>query len=184
MLNPSHLVNDGLTTSTCKNNHGTIWSYNQGVLISALVELSQAIITTTHSRDSSQPQHESGRPTPRELIDLCLKVARAAIQHLSTPHGILTDPCEPHSCGADGKQFKGVFMRGLMRLSEIRGDKEVEGFVLRNAESIWVNDRNERGLLGLVWSGPVMEVDASSMCSGLDGLVVAAAAAARLARGG
>ncbi|CCU80492.1 glycosyl hydrolase [Blumeria hordei DH14] len=40
MINADSTVNDGLT-STCRNNNGTIWSYNQAVVIGGLVELSK-----------------------------------------------------------------------------------------------------------------------------------------------
>jgi predicted alpha-1,6-mannanase (GH76 family) len=45
MINPQHLVNDGLTSTNpkaCTNNGQATWSYNQGVILGGLVELSKA----------------------------------------------------------------------------------------------------------------------------------------------
>ena len=42
MIDAEHLVNDGLDTASCTNNHQTAWSYNQGVILGALVDLSRA----------------------------------------------------------------------------------------------------------------------------------------------
>jgi predicted alpha-1,6-mannanase (GH76 family) len=81
MINPGNLINDGLgkgpggTTGTdCVNNHGTIWSYNQGVVLGGLAELSVAnhnpslplaaqkfaMATVTQLVDSSQIVRMSG----------------------------------------------------------------------------------------------------------------------------
>jgi len=38
MINAQNLINDGLDNN-CKNNKGTVWTYNQGVILSGLVDL-------------------------------------------------------------------------------------------------------------------------------------------------
>jgi hypothetical protein len=101
MINSKSLINDGLT-SACKNNNGTVWSYNQGVILGALVELNKASPNTTY-------------------ISTAKSIATAAIKDLSDSNGVLHDPCEPN-CGADGSQFKGIFMRNLQILQAASPD--------------------------------------------------------------
>lgn len=90
MINSQNLINDGLTINangTCTNNGGATWSYNQGVILGALVELSKA----------------TGNAS---LLTEASNIAEAAMTSLSV-NGILHDRCEDNECGADGSQFKG-----------------------------------------------------------------------------
>jgi predicted alpha-1,6-mannanase (GH76 family) len=41
MLNSGNLVDDGIDTATCRSNGDVTWTYNQGVLINALVQLNR-----------------------------------------------------------------------------------------------------------------------------------------------
>ena len=97
MINSQNLINDGLDLSTCKNNGQNTWSYNQGVILGGLTELNRA---------QKLPQ----------LLETAQTIADAAIAHLSDSNGVLHDTCEAN-CGADGVQFKGIFMRNLMALN-------------------------------------------------------------------
>ncbi|KAL3420965.1 glycosyl hydrolase [Phlyctema vagabunda] len=154
MINHRNLINDGLTED-CINNNGTVWSYNQGVILGALVETSIATRSQEH-------------------IHSARKIARAAIAALSDADGILHDSCEP-DCGADGSQFKGIFMRNLRKLAEVYPETGTLHFINHNARSIWFQDRRDRSELGLVWSGPhAGSVNASTQSSALDALVAAA----------
>jgi predicted alpha-1,6-mannanase (GH76 family) len=132
MINSENLVNDGLT-ATCTNNNGTEWSYNQGVLLGALVELSTASSNQTY-------------------LTTATSIAKAAIKFLSDSNGVLHDPCEP-DCGADGSQFKGIFMRNLQILQQAAPDQSFLNFITSNADSIWAANRNSANELSLVWSG-------------------------------
>ncbi|EPE26149.1 Six-hairpin glycosidase [Glarea lozoyensis ATCC 20868] len=159
LINAQNTINDGLTTA-CKNNNGTVWSYNQGVILGALVELSKA----------------TGNPS---LLDTAATIATAAIKALSDEDGILHDVCEPN-CGADGAQFKGVFMRNLRLLQNEAPDDEIEKFIGANAASIWKYNRASEAarsnLLSVVWSGPfIAPANASTQSSALDALVAAQA---------
>ena len=89
LINSRHTINDGLDKTTCKNNNGTVWSYNQGVILGGLVALSKA-----SNSDQS-------------YISTAKSIADAALAALTDENGILHDPCEPN-CGGDGTQFKGV----------------------------------------------------------------------------
>lgn len=154
MINAEHLINDGLT-SDCRNNNGTVWSYNQGVVLGGLVELSIAT-------------------KERRYLGAAKTIAEAAIEALSDSEGILHDLCEP-DCGPDGSQFKGVFARNLWKLHQSVYEELYVEFLVRNAASIWMRDRNGRNQLGLIWSGPSAgSTNASTQSSALDALVAAA----------
>lgn len=153
MINSNHTINNGLDMATCSNDNGTIWSYNQGVILGGLVELHRAL------------------PHP-EYLRMAEKIASAAIDQLSDQHGILHDPCEP-DCGNDGPQFKGIFMRNLQILHGVRPTRKLERFIRKNAQSIWQKDRGDSHRLGLVWSGPFTGATASTQSSACDALVAA-----------
>ncbi|KAF2441449.1 glycoside hydrolase family 76 protein [Karstenula rhodostoma CBS 690.94] len=153
MIGDNFAINDGLVQQTCNNNGGTIWTYNQGVILGGLVELSKA----TH--DNS-------------YVELAHNIANAAIATLA-PDGILKDPCEPN-CGADGAQFKGIFVRNLLILHKINPRDIYRDFFKRNARSIWDHDRNRRNELSISWTGPfVSPANASTQSSAMDSLVAA-----------
>jgi predicted alpha-1,6-mannanase (GH76 family) len=84
-------VNNGLDLTTCGNDNGTVWSYNQGVILGGLVELSRAL------------------PDDSSYLRSANDIATAALKVLTDLNGILHDPCEPN-CGADCPQFKGIFV--------------------------------------------------------------------------
>ncbi|KAI0186224.1 glycosyl hydrolase [Xylaria flabelliformis] len=155
LINGDNLINDGLDDS-CKNNGMATWTYNQGVILGALVELSKA------SGDKS-------------LLTEASNIATAAIVHL-TRDGILYEGCEP-DCGADGVQFKGVFMRNLITLQQAAPQDAFKNFLLKNADAIWANDRNSQNQLGPTWNGPFATASAGTQSSAMDALVAAIAVA-------
>ena len=171
MINPTSLVNDGLSnsaggiaTSGCINNGRTTWTYNQGVVLGGLAEL----LAADHRPD---------------LELAAQKIARAAITQLSDENGILHDPCEP-KCGADGVQFKGIFIRNLVLLDKVHPDKLYESFISKNADTLWVYARGPNFQLAERWSGPFDSANAASQTSALDALVgVATLQANRRVRG-
>lgn len=135
----------------CANNRGTVWSYNQGVILGGLAELSVA------NHDPS-------------LSQAAAKIASAAITLLVDSKGILHDPCEP-KCGADGVQFKGIFVRNLVLLDEKHPQKVYGSFVDSNADAIWNNARGPGFQLGETWTGPFAPTNAAAQSSALDALV-------------
>ena len=155
MINTANLINDGLDLDICANNGRTVWSYNQGVILGALVELTSATGNTSY-------------------VATAKTIASAAILGLTDANGILHEPCEPQ-CGADGAQFKGVFVRNLLVLQMAAPEESYATFIRDNADSIWENARNTNDELGLVWSGPFEGADAATQSSALDALVAAAA---------
>jgi len=154
MINADNLVNDGLD-SNCQNNGKTTWTYNQGVLIGALVDLYRG------TKDA-------------ELLKQAEAIADASIVKL-TRNGILREPCEDNNdCGNDGPQFKGIFVRNLADLYRVRPKPTYREFIQRNAESIWAN-RNEQNQFGLNWAGAVDKADATRQTSAIDALNAAIA---------
>ena len=153
MINSQNLVNDGLDLSTCKNNGQNTWSYNQGVILGGLAELSGA-------------QHSP------QLLQSAQNIADAALAHLTDTNGVLHDTCEPN-CGADGVQFKGIFVRNLMALNFAAPNQKYASFAVANAESIWNHSRDASNAFGQVWSGPIDAENAGSQGSALDAFVAA-----------
>jgi predicted alpha-1,6-mannanase (GH76 family) len=157
MINSDHLVNDGLVIDTatgkCRNNQKTIWTYNQGVLIGALAEWSR----TGGGGD---------------VLTNARQIADAAVTHFSDKAGIIHEPCEPN-CGADGIQFKGIFLRNLRDLNAIAPEPVYGRAFAINADSIWAKDRTPQNTFGTVWSGPPGELNAGTQSSALDALVAA-----------
>ncbi|KAK5693641.1 hypothetical protein LTR97_010210 [Elasticomyces elasticus] len=156
MINAQHTINDGLNITTCKNNGGTVWSYNQGVIFGGLTELSKA----TH--DNS-------------YITTAKKIADAAIANL-TVNGILHLLRQAVADLIPGSQFKGVFARNLQILQQASPEKRYATFLSDNANSIWANDRVGQSELSLIWSGPYIQpANASTQSSALDAIVGALA---------
>ncbi len=154
MINPEHQVNDGLD-SKCRNNQKTTWTYNQGVVLGGLAELYQQ----THDA---------------KLLDEANVIATATLKNptLIDKQGILHEPCEP-DCGADGTQFKGIFMRNLAALYRVAPDAGYRAFVRKNAESVCEGMQPPKYEIGTGWNTPYGKVNASTQSSGLDALVAA-----------
>ncbi|MEE4545868.1 glycoside hydrolase family 76 protein [Streptomyces sp. V4-01] len=151
MINSSHLVNDGLTSS-CKNNGQQTWSYNQGVVLAGLSELSQATGDTG-------------------LITTARQIADAATSKLSR-NGVLTESCESSGCGADAASFKGIFVRGLRQLATAARTTAYDTWLNAQAASVTAHDTNSGGF-GVSWAGPMREESSSSTASAEDALVAA-----------
>lgn len=135
LINPSDLVNDGLT-SACGNNGQTVWSYNQGLTVGAGVEVYRA------TGDAS------ALSTARRLAD-------AAITSPSlVTAGVLTESCDTPAtdCDDNAKQFKGVFMRYLQDLDTVT-DNAYHPFARAQADAVWNYDRDSLGRIGERWSG-------------------------------
>ncbi|WQF80367.1 Putative glycoside hydrolase, family 76, six-hairpin glycosidase superfamily [Colletotrichum destructivum] len=156
MINDEGTINDGLD-GDCQNNGANVWSYNQGVVLGALVELSRA------TGDKS-------------VLTDAANIAKAAIKRLADDNGILHDTCEPN-CGSDGNQFKGIFVRNLRYLHAVAPQNDFKTFLLKNADSNWSKNRDAKGKLGVVWSGPVQGVSGPTHSSALDSIVAAIAVA-------
>lgn len=158
-------IYDGLDLATCQNDNGTVWSYNQGVIIGALAE----------ANATGKYQWPSAIPVLYNYY--ASRTLHAAFKRLQDSDGIIHDACEPN-CGNDGPQFKGILMRNIQTSREFlqrshgHFDRSRTA-IAQNAASIWARDRNQDNKLGLVWSGPYMEATAATQSSALDALVAA-----------
>ncbi|KAI1183645.1 putative glycosyl hydrolase [Nemania serpens] len=139
MINSEGLINDGLTEdASCVNNGQPVWSYNQGVILAGLVQLSAATNDTSY-------------------LDVARGIAEAVVKDAAlSPGGILTesacataDECEPN-----GTAFKGIFMRGLAKLDAVLGDHPFRSYIMQNAQSAYDNSRNATDFYGFAWQGP------------------------------
>jgi predicted alpha-1,6-mannanase (GH76 family) len=136
MINSSDLVNDGLTSS-CTNNNGTTWTYNQGVILAGLIQLHQA----------------TGKSS---LLTTAQGIADAAILKLNlNGSGVLNEPGT--SCGPDIQSFKGPFVRGLKEMSNALNTQWYASFFENQVNSIIPNDTNSGHQMGFLWQGPVSD---------------------------
>ncbi|TDD76179.1 glycoside hydrolase family 76 protein [Actinomadura rubrisoli] len=144
MINGEHLVDDGLDTQGggCASNHGTTWTYNQGVVLGGLAELYRAT-------------------GDRSLLVSARRIADAVVKSPAlSPRGILTEPCEPAgTCNADQASFKGIFARNLAELDRVVPGHPYRGYLRAQAASLYTRARDGRDQYGLSWAGPFDRAD-------------------------
>ena len=135
MINPAGLVNDGLTGS-CANNGQTVWTYNQGLLIGAAVELWRANGNTT-------------------VLTTGRRLADAAMASPLVVSGVLTESCDTPTttCDDNQKQYKGIFVRYLAELARATGVAGYRSFLATQANTLWSADRDTLDRIGERWSG-------------------------------
>ncbi|KAJ3951890.1 hypothetical protein N0V92_011691 [Colletotrichum tropicale] len=159
MINSEGIINNGLS-DRCQNGMGTTWTYNQGVILEALVELDKA--------------------TPGGCcLDDANRIAQAVLKDRSlvSERGILREPCEVtgKSCDGDQRLFKGIFTDGLATLQKRSSHPIYRQFLERNAEALWENG-SRNGQISLRWTDAFneTELDVGTQYSGLAALVAAA----------
>lgn len=156
MVNSSNLVNDGLTLS-CQNNGQPVWTYNQGLLIGAGVELWRATGDAAILNRARQLA-DAGTTSP-VLVN----------------NGVLTERCDlpAPSCDDNQKQFKGIFMRYLAELNSVTGGAYMN-FARTQADTIWSASRDSLNRIGQRWSAGSSNVsDWRTQASGLSALLAA-----------
>ena len=91
MIDSAGVIVDGLGADCLGDPEATVWSYNQGVVLGGLIELSKA--------DSSNAS---------SYLASANTIADAAITNLTDSNGIIHDVCEVSGiCGSDGKSVPG-----------------------------------------------------------------------------
>jgi len=154
MISQDGLINDGLTPA-CDNNHRTTWTYNQGVVLGGLVDLAELTHNPAFLRQAQS-------------------IAHAALHHLTDAKSILHDRTEPH-CSEDTVQFKGIFVRNLLRLHRVAHDTGFAALFRANSDAIWNEARTKDNQFSCAWSGPAESRGAGALTSALDALVADAA---------
>ncbi len=150
MVNSTGLVNDGLDTATCRNNGREVWTYNQGVVVSALVELHRATGDAT-------------------LLDRARVIADAATADPTLNQGgIVREPCEDTGCEPTSESFKGAYVRGLGTLNATLPDHPYRTYLRRQADSAHANARTALDTYGVRWSGPLTPPTAATQQSATD----------------
>jgi predicted alpha-1,6-mannanase (GH76 family) len=130
------LVRDGLDESNCAPG-GTVFSYNQGVLMSGLTELS-ALTGDGSYRDRA-----------RQIADATTRPGSA----LTDSGGILHDPPEGwDDCFKDGAYFKAGLLRGLSELDAALSGNPYATYMDRQGDTAFSRSRNAFDQYSLSWS--------------------------------
>jgi predicted alpha-1,6-mannanase (GH76 family) len=149
MINSNNLVNDGLDAE-CRNNGGTTYTYNQGVVLGGLVNLYLIDGDSSHIRAATS-------------------IAQATIASL-TRSGILYEPAT--ALNQDGQTFKGIFVYYLGDLVPFAHKPQVRAafsnFLARNADSVWAHRQVGENKLNAYWDGKTPLYGAAAQASGLD----------------
>ena len=143
------MIEDGLRDNG-QPNRNQHWTYNQGVAIAVMVEFYKL-------------------KNDKEYLDMAEKVADSTIQRLSK-NGILRERNEPRT-GADGSQFKGIFMRHLYTLYEVSKKPEYCDFIEKNSESIWKHRNPETNGFSVSWGETAEMLNAGTQSSALESLI-------------
>jgi predicted alpha-1,6-mannanase (GH76 family) len=155
MIGNDGLVNDGLDAG-CRNNQQPRFTYNQGVLLGGLSDLTRI----------------TGDPSYRALA---MKTAMAAIHGLSASDGVLREPVA--ALGADGPMFKGIFAYHLGHLLDDLPDgperAELTAWAGLNADAVWQTSGSGTHAIDDHWSGGISASGAAAQTSGLDMLLTA-----------
>jgi len=179
MIQESGLIIDGLNKRTDPNPGGTTinrktWTYNQGVILGGLVDLSSTL---------SQSDDEEVMFNP---LNLACKIADAATSMLVFDDGILRErgcneqPDGTNSCNSNNAQFKGIFMRYLDKLNQALPNRPYQNFIQANAKAVWENKNKTDTQFGQVWNAPFANQNLGSLqyirsvalqSSGLDAII-------------
>jgi len=153
MIGADQRVVDGLSDlSACKPG-GPVFTYNQGVLVGALVDLADA------AGDAA-------------LVDQASAIADATMKTMADANGTLKEtPCGGDIC----TQFKGVFMRNLAHLYRVRPSAALAQYMRHQSDVLWEQNKNDQDQFGYEWHLPFDKATASRQSSALDALVAAVA---------
>ena len=120
LLSENNTFHDGFDLLDCST-EGTVFTYNQGVIIGGLVELSK--LTGNSS-----------------WLDSAASIAHGAVTTLVDSNGILTETGSYPTNDPTADMFKGVLARNLVYLHAARPDDSYVTLLTKSAISIWQND--------------------------------------------
>ncbi|MBC2665745.1 glycosyl hydrolase [Novosphingobium flavum] len=156
MIGADGLVNDGLDAD-CHNNGQPRYTYNQGVLIGALNDLTKI---------TGDPQY----------LAIAVKLALATKRTLTTPEEILREPVD--ELGLDGVVFKGVFAGHLGRLLDSMPTSpersELSAWAQLNAHAVWLGSARGSQAITSRWSEQASPSGPAAQASGIEILLAAA----------
>jgi len=176
MINEANLVNDSPNDQGVNNNTESVWSYNQGVILSGLCDLTELTGDESYTATAQKiadafiknPVHvasRSGRPAappPNQsgVIDGILHEYNDC-SHDGAPAGHGAAP------GIGTTVFKGIFVRNLARLHAKTLKASYGQFILANARSA-LSHIDENYQFGCNWAAPADEADFVRQTAGLD----------------
>lgn len=156
------VVVDGANATTCQVSSTAVYSYNQGVILSAAVELAAATGNTTY-------------------LGMAGNIANATTalnSQFTGSNGVITDCAS--GCDNTSAMFKGPLFRGLRQLQLADPHDNWVTWLTTNAQAAWNNDLNLTTVngetecnLGQYFNGPVSSVSAVTQGAGLDSLIAA-----------
>ena len=172
MINEAGLVNDSPNQHGVNDNTQSVWSYNQGVILSGLRELTELTgdqaylgwaekIADAFIKNPWRPRAAAGgqaHPSESGVIDGILH------EHNDCGPGGCAPPRPP---GVDTVMFKGIFVRHLARLQAKTGKPAYQQFITANARSALAH-MNEQHLFGANWAAPADATDFVRQTAGLD----------------
>lgn len=153
-------LRDGLNINNTCQPDGGVYTYNQGVMLGALVEMQKLTGNTTY-------------------LDIATDIAMGTLKTMVDENGILTEFASGPT--TDAAQFKGIFARNLVTLHKARPDNAYVVFLQKNADSIWAQARDENGQIGYPWQGPYTgdnAPNAATHSSAIDCFIAAAVVSA------
>jgi hypothetical protein len=178
MINAAGLVNDSPDSGGVNNDTASIWSYNQGVLLRGLSDLTELTGDQGYRARAEEiagaflrnPWHQAPRPGKGQA-------PQPPPTQSGVIHGILHehDDCQadgsarlPGSMpGVDSTLFKGIFVRNLAHLYQATGKPSYREFILANAQSA-LHHMNEHHQFGCNWAAPVDVADFVRQAAGVD----------------
>ena len=176
MINEASLVNDSPNSRGVNNNTESVWSYNQGVILTGLSDLTELTGDETYTGSAE-------KIADAFIKNLVHVVPRSAERPASPPSqsgvidGILHEYNDCHENGgpvSPGTEpgigttiFKGIFVRNLARLHAKTRKASYGQFILANARSA-LSHMNSAHQFGCNWAAPVDVADFVRQTAGLD----------------
>ena len=178
MINAAGLVNDSPASDGVNNNTASVWSYNQGVLLRGLSDLTELTGDQAYRARAEEiadafirnPWYQAPRPGKGQAPEPP-PTQSGVIRGILHEH----DDCQPDGTarppgrvpGVDSTLFKGIFVRNLARLYQATGKPGYRQFILANALSALQNT-NEHYQFGCNWAAPVDVADFVRQAAGID----------------